>query len=59
MSKNSNNLVFTIVIDSQSISDLECLRNWESLVRAEIKKILKKNSSQITQSRRRKDFFQT
>ncbi|MEM1168892.1 MAG: hypothetical protein AAGJ08_07390 [Cyanobacteria bacterium P01_H01_bin.35] len=48
-----------IVIDSQSIRDLECLANWESLVRAEIKQILKKNSSQITQSKIRKDFFQT
>lgn len=47
------------MIDSQSMSDLECLSNWESLVRAEIKQILKKNSYQITQSKRRKDFFQT
>ncbi|MGK7923339.1 MAG: hypothetical protein AB4080_25400 [Trichodesmium sp.] len=48
-----------IVIDGQSISELGCLSNWESLVRAEIKQIIKKNSSQITQSKRRKDFFQT
>ena len=47
------------MIDYQSIRDLECLSNWESFVRAEIKQILKKNSSQITQSKRRKDFFQT
>ncbi len=48
-----------IAIDYQSISDLGCLSNWQSLLRAEIKQILKKNSSQITQSKRRKDFFQT
>ncbi|MDJ0519970.1 MAG: hypothetical protein QNJ74_28155 [Trichodesmium sp. MO_231.B1] len=48
-----------IGIDYQSISDLGCISNWESLLRAEIKQILKKNSSQITQSKRRKDFFQT
>lgn len=34
-----------IVIDGQSISELGCLSNWESLVRAEIKQIIKKNSS--------------
>ena len=53
------NIELEIVIDGQSISELGCLSNWESLVRAEIKQILKKNSSQITQSKRRKDFFQT
>ncbi|NET43002.1 hypothetical protein [Okeania sp. SIO2B3] len=59
MSENSNNLELAIVIDSQSMIDLECLSNWESLVRAEIKQIIKKSSYQITQSKRRKDFFQT
>ncbi|MDY7002685.1 MAG: hypothetical protein SWX82_01570 [Cyanobacteriota bacterium] len=58
MSENSNNLELAIVIDSQSMSGLECLSNWESLVRAEIKQILKKNSYQITLSKRRKYFFQ-
>ncbi|NET29542.1 hypothetical protein [Okeania sp. SIO1I7] len=42
MSENSNNLELAIVIDSQSTSVLKCLSNWESLVRVEIKQILKK-----------------
>ena len=44
MSENSNNLELAIVIDSQCMSGLECLSNWESLVRVKIKQILKKNS---------------
>lgn len=56
MSENSNNLELIIVIDGQSIRDLEFLSNWKNLVIIEIKNILEKNNYQITQSKRKKYF---
>ncbi|GGA18067.1 hypothetical protein [Okeania sp. KiyG1] len=57
MSENSNNLELAIVIDSQSMSYLECLLNWESLVRAEIKQILKKIVIKLLRVKEEKIFF--